>query len=788
MWKYVRYCVLSAIGFAALATMFMGGVWMWVGFGLSITLALGGDSIFGDDLSEPDYRFTWLLDLQLYSNLPLLLLLTFAFAWQLSDVDLFGAGALIKDLTGYDVFASKMTNTWSDYLGGGLALGLFYGVAGTNVGHELTHRTWSKPAQIVGRWLLAFTSDASFAIEHVYGHHKNVATFADAATARRGEHAWSFVVRSTIGSYLGAWHIEAERLSRQGHSTWSWRNKMHRGNLMTLSYIAFFGWAAGPTGVLAMIAVSLYGKCWLELVNYMEHYGLVRVPGQPVEPRHSWNCNRRISGYLLYNLTRHSHHHAMGEKPFWELRAYPDTPMMPHGYLTMILIAMVPPLWNRIVIPRVLAWDDHFASDAERSLIDEANQQSNHPWFMHGLPEGMTLPVIASEPIPEAANTDAFEQRAPSSMRTMETRILELFGNRRQSVAIKDTALEVDVDAGQTILTAALEQGMSFPHNCRVGGCAACKCKLVSGKVRELTDSSYILSADDLANDYILACQSVPRTPVVIALDDPGALTQGPGHPVYRTAARIEALEPMTHDILAVTLELGGPITYTPGQYIDLHIPDVIDEPRSYSFASAPETPDAFVNTIEVHVRRVPGGAFSTWLHDHAKIDAELSLAGPFGDFYLREQPHTAPIIAVAGGSGMAPLLSLFEGACQTDRLRDVVYYYGARTTQDLYALDQLELLAEQWGGEFVFVPVLSEERSTSSWKGERGLVTEVLERELSTREDLAQAELYMCGPPGMIDAAVAVARQHGISEASIYFDRFLDQSHTAQPPGMQSA
>ena len=111
---------------------------------------------------------------------------------------------------------------------------------------------------------------------------------------------------------------------------------------------------------------SLYGKSWLELINYVEHYGIVRVPGAPVEPRHSWNCNRRISGYLLYNLTRHSHHHAMGEKPFWQLRAYPDTPTMPLGYLGMVLIALIPPLWDRVMIPMVLAWDARFAPRQRR--------------------------------------------------------------------------------------------------------------------------------------------------------------------------------------------------------------------------------------------------------------------------------------------------------------------------------------------------------------------------------------------------------------------------------------
>ena len=179
LWKYGRYGLLLAVGLASGVAMWAGGAWMWVGFFAAIALALGGDAIFGDDLSEPHYGHTWLLNAQLYANLPLLLWMTFGFAWQLSERDVLQIGALVQSFTGYDMIHARAQNSLADYIGGGLGLGLFYGVAGTNVGHELTHRTWSKPAQIVGRWLLAFTSDASFAIEHVYGHHKNVATRQD---------------------------------------------------------------------------------------------------------------------------------------------------------------------------------------------------------------------------------------------------------------------------------------------------------------------------------------------------------------------------------------------------------------------------------------------------------------------------------------------------------------------------------------------------------------------------------------------------------------------------------
>lgn len=398
MWVYIRYGAILAIVVIAAMAMLLGGAWHWVGFALAFVVAVGLDGLLGDDTSEPQYAHPWILNLMLYSSLPFLVVISATYAWTLgrwTGADWLGFGAALQAVSGVDVLAMRARTSWLDQVGGGLGLALLYGGLGTVVAHELTHRTWDKLAMIVGRWLLAFTADASFAIEHVYGHHKNVSTRQDPATSRRGETVYAFVVRSTLHSYISAWRLETERLRKQGHSLWSWRNRMHRGNLMTLLVAAGFYAAAGWLGVAAFALIAIHGKFYLEFVNYVEHYGLVRVPGAPVEPRHSWNCNKRVSSVLLFNLTRHSHHHAMGEKPFWELKAYPDTPMMPHGYLTMLAIAAIPPLWNRIMIPKVLEWDRVYASPAERPLIEQANQLSGDSRFGASVPARTAAPAAA---------------------------------------------------------------------------------------------------------------------------------------------------------------------------------------------------------------------------------------------------------------------------------------------------------------------------------------------------------------------------------------------------------
>ena len=142
---------------------------------------------------------------------------------------------------------------------------------------------------------------------------------------------------------------------------------------MSVALVALAYAMGGVRAAGFFVACALWGKALLEIVNYMEHYGMVRSPEAPVEPRHSWNTNRRVSSWALFNLTRHSHHHAHGEVPFQDLRPYPDAPVMISGYLTTIVIALIPPLWHRLMTPRVLAWDSRHASLEERVLAARAN-------------------------------------------------------------------------------------------------------------------------------------------------------------------------------------------------------------------------------------------------------------------------------------------------------------------------------------------------------------------------------------------------------------------------------
>ncbi|MGB1061923.1 MAG: fatty acid desaturase, partial [Ketobacter sp.] len=211
---------------------------------------------------------------------------------------------------------------------------------------------------------------------------------------------YAHVIISTLRGNLSAWRIERERLQKKRKPLLSVHNVAIRGYLMSgvilLAAFAIASWS----GVLFFTAAGLWGKALLEIVNYMEHYGMVRNPETPVAPRHSWNTNKRFSSWSMFNLTRHSHHHAQGEVPYHELKPYHDAPMMINGYLTTIAVALIPPLWHKLMTPKLLAWDAHYASAEERSMAAEANRKS-------GLKRLQAMTYDDAAPEPEAKDLNA---------------------------------------------------------------------------------------------------------------------------------------------------------------------------------------------------------------------------------------------------------------------------------------------------------------------------------------------------------------------------------------------
>jgi alkane 1-monooxygenase len=236
-----------------------------------------------------------------------------------------------------------------------LSAGIATGGMGITIAHEFVHRA-ERAERAVGYALLAQVWYMHFATEHVLGHHKNVGLLEDPATARKGESIYRFLPRCIIGSWRHAWSMEISRLARKGLTPWTIHNRMLRWLAIPAAWTAAAAVIFGPTVLVFILAQAAVAILLLELVNYVEHYGLVRVeiaPGvrERVMPKHSWESRYVVSNYLLVKLQRHSDHHVAPQRRYQALGLHDDSPQLPGGYPVMLLASFIPPLYRRLTHP-----------------------------------------------------------------------------------------------------------------------------------------------------------------------------------------------------------------------------------------------------------------------------------------------------------------------------------------------------------------------------------------------------------------------------------------------------
>lgn len=259
----------------------------------------------------------------------------------------------------------------SEQIGRISSLGILCGVFGINVGHELGHRT-NKFEQFLGEILLLTSLENHFLPYHNIGHHYNVATPKDPATARKGEIIFSFWFRSQIGSYFQAWKIEKARLVKTGKSNISLHNSMIIYTITHLIVLFSIFLIFNFQTMAAFIIGAIIGILMLETVNYIEHYGLLRIKKENgnyerVQPHHSWNSNHIIGRTVLFELSRHSDHHYKASKPYQLLDSIPNSPQMITGYPGMMLLALIPPLWLRIMNKRLSYFQQNLEYNSKKN-------------------------------------------------------------------------------------------------------------------------------------------------------------------------------------------------------------------------------------------------------------------------------------------------------------------------------------------------------------------------------------------------------------------------------------
>ncbi len=345
-WPFAIPLLMAPLTWVAV---WLGGAWLWLPVIAAWYLVPLADAALGRNTANPDPQ-TPARALAPYRRLTLL--------WPpLQAVTLFGGIALVTAGDGPDLAQGLLA---------ALALGVVTGTVGINFAHEMMHQP-SRAERRAADVLLAMVLYSHFRSEHLLVHHPHVATPNDPVTARRGEGFWRFLLRVLWQCPASAFRAEAARLARRGKSRFARQNPFWRYGALQGLALALAAALGGWPGLGLFLGQALVAVISLELVNYIEHYGLTRARRpdgryEPVQPHHSWNAAHRASNWLLINLQRHSDHHARPDRRFALLQNHPArrAPQLPRGYPLMAMAAMVPPLWRRIMDPRVEAWQARF--------------------------------------------------------------------------------------------------------------------------------------------------------------------------------------------------------------------------------------------------------------------------------------------------------------------------------------------------------------------------------------------------------------------------------------------
>ena len=338
--------------------------------------------------------------------------------------------------------------------------------------------------------------------------------------------------------------------------------------------------------------------------------------------------------------------------------------------------------------------------------------------------------------------------------------------------------------AGETLLDAGLRADLALPYDCRSGGCGVCVCTVLNGKVDLGNYQEAVLTPAMRARGQALMCCAVALEDVEIEIENVTSLAKEDAATLRQLKARVQTLEPLAPTVMRVVLQVldGGPVKFTAGQYINIVLED--GSKRAFSFANPPADPaQPFPlpqdNLIELHVRLIEGGRFTTHVFEQMKVGDTLEFEGPIGRFTLRESER--PILMIAGATGFAPIKSILEDAFRRGIQRPIELYWGVRTPTDLYMQDRVA----QWQAQhanFRYIPVLSDVEGEGAWSGRRGYVHEAL---LADHPDLTGYEVYACGSTRMVEAAVPDFIAHGLGEQFCFSDAFVPSS--SRPAGAEA-
>ncbi len=328
---------------------------------------------------------------------------------------------------------------------------------------------------------------------------------------------------------------------------------------------------------------------------------------------------------------------------------------------------------------------------------------------------------------------------------------------------LEPSGREFTLEPGATVLDCALRQRILLRYGCRNGRCSSCKYLLIDGEADFGKTSPYCLSDNEKDEGWALLCQARARSDLVIRDQDFSRRDDAPLIVPKERLARVAASERLNASLWRIELDLRDSISFHAGQYIEVEIPGKKNQWRCYSIASPPDRQ----SQIELVVKRLPGGGFSGQI-DRLLPGLELAINGPYGINYLRA--GNRPVLLIATGSGIAPLMSILRSSASKSVDREFHLYYGARTRSDLIFADELQRLEAQMP-RFTFRPTLSAPLAGDEWRGAQGRVTQLAQREVI---DASPYDAYICGRPEMCEAVSMLLLAKGIPEERIFRDDFF--------------
>jgi phenol hydroxylase P5 protein len=348
-------------------------------------------------------------------------------------------------------------------------------------------------------------------------------------------------------------------------------------------------------------------------------------------------------------------------------------------------------------------------------------------------------------------------------------------------LTIEPLGATIKVEEGQSVLDAALRQGIYLPHACGHGLCGTCKVQVCHGEVDHGAANPFALMDFERDEGKTLACCCTLQSDTIIEADideEPDARVI----PVRDFDATVTHIADLTPTIKAIHLHLDKPIDFQAGQYVQVEIPG-LGQSRAFSIANAPDDVNA-TQCIELNVRKLPGGVGTTWLHEQLLIGARLRLTGPYGRFFVRESAQL-PMVFMAGGSGLSSPRSMILDLLSRGCTLPITLVYGQRSREELYYDAEFRALALEHPN-FSYVPALSHEPEDSDWDGFRGFVHEAAKAHFGG--NFAGRKAYLCGPPPMIEACLAALMQGRLFERDIYTEKFLSaaDTRTARSPLFQ--